>query len=122
MQQRQATMSSNRGTLESPVDDFTYDLLQALTSKLEAQPEPVQTTRDLLALTTAPEGGHAWAGSGQARLLRRSNVAGTPTWVRMSGALGLSSSFIAVGLRLEGNGRVVRAVTDDGAVVEGRLA
>ena len=36
MQQRQATMSSNRGTLESPVDDFTYDLLQALTSKLEA--------------------------------------------------------------------------------------
>ena len=24
------------GTFESPVDDFTYDLLQALTSKLEA--------------------------------------------------------------------------------------
>jgi hypothetical protein len=35
MQQRQATSSSN-DTFESPVDDFTYDLLQALTSKLEA--------------------------------------------------------------------------------------
>jgi hypothetical protein len=35
MQQRQATSSTN-GTFESPVDDFTYDLLQALTSKLEA--------------------------------------------------------------------------------------
>jgi rubrerythrin len=36
MQQRQATMSSSGDTYQSPVDDFTYDLLQALTSKLEA--------------------------------------------------------------------------------------
>ena len=36
MQQRQATMSASSDTYQSPVDDFTYDLLQALTSKLEA--------------------------------------------------------------------------------------
>jgi rubrerythrin len=29
-------MSSSGDTYQSPVDDFTYDLLQALTSKLEA--------------------------------------------------------------------------------------
>jgi rubrerythrin len=36
MQQRQASTSMAGQTYESPVDDFTYDLLQALTSKLEA--------------------------------------------------------------------------------------
>jgi rubrerythrin len=36
MQQRQTTTPMNGQAYESPVDDFTYDLLQALTSKLEA--------------------------------------------------------------------------------------
>jgi serine/threonine protein kinase len=88
----------------------------SLTPKLEAQLEAVQTTRDLLSLATT-EDGQAWAGSAAARLLRRS-TAGTPGWVRMSGDIGVTSSMIA----LWAAGRSVRAIGDDGAVVEGRLA
>ena len=88
----------------------------SLTPKLEAQLEAVQTTRDLLSLTTT-EDGQAWAGSAVARLLRRSTVA-TPGWVRMSGDIGVTSSMIA----LAATNRSVRAIGDDGAVVEGRLA
>jgi hypothetical protein len=36
MQQRQATTPETGDGDQSPVDDYTYDLLQALTSKLEA--------------------------------------------------------------------------------------
>jgi hypothetical protein len=36
MQQRQSATGGDGDSLQSPVDDFTYDLLQALTSKLEA--------------------------------------------------------------------------------------
>jgi rubrerythrin len=36
MQQRQASTAATGETYQSPVDDYTYDLLQALTSKLEA--------------------------------------------------------------------------------------
>ena len=36
MQQRQAPISTTSEATQSPVDDFTYDLLQALTSKLES--------------------------------------------------------------------------------------
>ena len=36
MQQRNTTTAASGETYQSPVDDFTYDLLQALTSKLEA--------------------------------------------------------------------------------------
>jgi hypothetical protein len=36
MQQQQAATSGDGQSFESPVDDFTYDLLQALTSKLES--------------------------------------------------------------------------------------
>ena len=39
-------------------------------------------------------------------------------WVRMSGDIGLSSSMIAVWAAA----RSVRAIGDDGAVVEGRIA
>ncbi len=91
----------------------------SLNAKLEAQLEAVQTTRDLLSLATT-EDGQAWAGSAQARLMRRSML---PTqtssaWVRMSGDIGLSSSMIAVWAAA----RSVRAIGDDGAVVEGRIA
>ncbi|MEA2747127.1 MAG: eukaryotic-like serine/threonine-protein kinase [Myxococcales bacterium] len=88
----------------------------SLTPKLEAQLEAVQTTRDLLSLTTT-EDGQAWAGSAVARLLRRTTAA-TPGWVRMSGDIGVTSSMIA----LWAGARSVRAIGDDGAVVEGRLA
>ncbi len=88
----------------------------SLNTKLEAQLEAVQTTRDLLSLTTTDDG-QAWAGSAQARLMRRSTLA-TPGWVRMSGDIGVSSSMVAVWAA----SRSVRAIGDDGAVVEGRIA
>ena len=84
----------------------------SLSAKLEHQLEAVQTTRDLLALHVADDG-VAWAGSAQTRILRR--TAGN--WVRMSGDLGLSSSVTSLGT----GGRVVRAICDDGAVIEGIL-
>ncbi len=89
----------------------------SLSAKLEAQLEAVQTTRDLLSLTTT-EDGQAWAGSAHARLLRRSNVGGGHSWVRMSGDIGVTSSFVAVAA----TARTIRGVGDDGAVVEGRIA
>ncbi|MGA7123035.1 MAG: protein kinase [Polyangiaceae bacterium] len=82
----------------------------ALGRRLEPQLEPVQTTRDLLALAV-DSNGVAWAGSAKARLLRRS----AGSWIRMSTELGLSSSVVA----LWAAPSVVRAVCDDGAVVEG---
>ena len=88
----------------------------SLSPKLEGQLEAVQTTRDLLSLATT-EDGQAWTGSAQARLLRRTNTT-TPGWVRMSGSIGVTSSMIA----LWAASRSIRAIGDDGAVVEGRLA
>lgn len=85
----------------------------SLTAKLDAQLEAVQTTRDLMSLSTTDDG-QAWAGSAQARLLRRSNG----SWVRMSGDIGVTSSMIAV----HAQPRSIRAIGDDGAVVEGRIA
>jgi serine/threonine-protein kinase len=85
----------------------------SLSATLQAQLEAVQTTRDLLALTTDPAT-VAWSGSAQARVLRR--TAGS--WVRMSGELGLQSSVVA----LWAAPRTVRAICDDGAVVEGIVA
>ena len=87
----------------------------SLSPKLEGQLEAVQTTRDILSLATT-EDGQAWAGSAQARLLRRTN-ASTPSWVRMSGSIGVTSSMIAIWA----TGRSIRAIGDDGAVVEGWL-
>jgi hypothetical protein len=85
--------------------------------KLEAQLEAVQTTRDLLCLTTS-EDGQAWAGSAQARLVRRSTISGSGNWVRMNGDFGVASSMVAVAA----GPRIVRSIGDDGTVVEGRLA
>jgi hypothetical protein len=85
----------------------------SLSPALHAQLEAVQTTRDLLALTLDTNG-VAWAGSAQARLLRRTSG----SWVRMSGELGLQSSVVA----LWAGGRTVRAICDDGAVIEGIVA
>ena len=79
---------------------------------LRAQLEAVQTTRDLRALVVGGSG-VAWAGSAQARLLRR--TAGS--WLRMSGELGLPSSVVAVWATQ----RLVRAVCDDGAIIEGAV-
>jgi serine/threonine protein kinase len=85
----------------------------SLSSRMQAQLEAVQTTRDLSSLTT-DAAGVAWAGSAQARLLRR--TAGS--WVRMSGELGVPSSVVA----LWAAPRTVRAICDDGAVIEGIVA
>ena len=84
----------------------------SLSSRLQAQLEAVQTTRDLLSLAI-DSSGTAWAGSAQARLLRR--TAGS--WIRMSAELGLSSSVVA----LCAAPRIVRAICDDGAVIEGSV-
>ena len=84
----------------------------SLTARLQAQLEAVQTTRDLAALTVDAQG-VAWAGSAQARILRRS----AGSWVRMSAELGLSSSVVA----LWASGRTLRAICDDGAVIEGMV-
>lgn len=89
----------------------------SLGPKLDGQLEAVQTTRDLLSLTTS-EDGHAWAGSAQARLVRRSTVNGSSSWIRMSGDIGVTSSMVAVAA----GPRTVRAIGDDGTVVEGRIA
>jgi len=85
----------------------------SLSPQLHAQLEAVQTTRDVLALAIDP-GGVAWAGSAQARLLRRTGGG----WVRMTGELGLPSSVVAL---WAGYG-TVRAICDDGAVLEGTAA
>jgi serine/threonine-protein kinase len=88
----------------------------SLSPRLQAQLEAVQTTRDLLSLAVDcnANGACAWAGSAQARLLRRTPTAGS-SWVRMSGELGLQSSVVALWV----TPRAVRAICDDGAVVEG---
>jgi serine/threonine protein kinase len=85
----------------------------SLSPRLQPQLEAVQTTRDLLALAV-DSSGVAWGGSAQARLLRRTKG----RWLRMSSELGLSSSVVA----LWASPRVVRAICNDGAVVEGILA
>jgi serine/threonine-protein kinase len=84
----------------------------SLSPKLAPQLEAVQTTRDLLSLAVDSHG-VAWAGSAQARLLRRSGG----SWVRMSGELGLGSSVVALGV----GPHSIRAVCDDGAVIEGAV-
>jgi serine/threonine protein kinase len=84
-----------------------------ISPRLDAQLEAVQTTRDLSALTVA-KGGAVWAGAAQARLLRRE----AGSWVRMSGDVGITSRVVAIWA----GDPVVRAVCDDGAVLEGRAA
>jgi serine/threonine-protein kinase len=85
----------------------------SMSTKLQAQLEAVQTTRDLFALAVDSDGA-AWGGSAQARLLRRN----AGSWVRMSGELALPSSVVALWVAP----RAVRAVCDDGALVEGVVA
>jgi hypothetical protein len=85
----------------------------SLSPRLEAQLEAVQTTRDLLALAVAPDG-VAWAGSAQARLMRRTSG----SWVRMSGDVGVGASVVAIWAAP----RVVRVICDDGSVIEGIVA
>lgn len=83
-----------------------------VSGRLEARLEAVQTTRDLVSLAISDDG-VAWAGA-PARVLRRT----VDSWVRMSGELGIHSSVIALWVRPN----IVRAVCDDGAMLEGRLA
>ena len=84
----------------------------SLGPKLEHTLEAVQTTKDILSLATT-EDGQAWAGSSQARLLRRSGS----SWLRMSG----ESSVKANVLGIVAAPLWVRAAGDDGSVIEGRL-
>ena len=76
------------------------------------QLEAVQTTRDLVCLSVAPDGS-AWAGSASARLVRRS----AGSWLRMTGELPTQANVVA----LSANESMVRAVLDDGALLEGRI-
>jgi serine/threonine-protein kinase len=84
----------------------------SLSPALVAQLEAVQTTRHLLSLTVDPDG-VAWAGSAQARLMRRH----AGSWVRMSGELGIPSAVVTVSAAPQS----VRAVCDDGTVIEGAV-
>lgn len=84
----------------------------SFSSSLTPLLEPVQTTRHLLSLCVDAKG-TAWAGSAQARLVRRS----TGGWVRMSGELGLGSAVVT----LTATPTTVRAVCDDGALIEGAV-
>jgi eukaryotic-like serine/threonine-protein kinase len=83
-----------------------------ISPRLDAQLEAVQTTRDLCALAVG--GGVAWAGAAQARLLRRE----ASSWVRMSGDVGITPRIVAIWTA----DSWIRAVCDDGAVLEGRAA
>jgi serine/threonine protein kinase len=85
----------------------------SISPRFDAQLEAVQTTRDLLSLAIG-EDGAAWAGAAQSRVLRRSGG----SWVRMSGEVGVTAAVVAVWA----NAREVRAICDDGAVIEGVLA
>ncbi len=89
----------------------------SLDATLKGQLEVVQTTRDILSLFTTPEG-EAWAGAAQARLMRRSTSPTGFSWIRMTGDIGVTCSMIAVWAR----SGTVRAIGNDGAVVEGRIA
>ena len=84
----------------------------SLSPALAPQLEAVQTTRHLLSLAVDPDG-IAWAGSAQARLMRRH----AGSWVRMSGELGIASAVVA----MSAASRAVRAVCDDGTVIEGAV-
>lgn len=83
-----------------------------LNPRLEAKLEAVQTTKDLACITVAPDG-TPWAGAQQARVLRRTEG----SWVRMTPELGINSNVLAVWA----GERIVRAICDDGAVIEGQL-
>ena len=79
--------------------------------------ETVQTTRDLLSLSIAPDAS-AWAGGAAGRIVRRTAGPGIPTtWVRMVAELPARGDVLAV----LANESAVRAVTTDGALVEGRI-
>jgi serine/threonine protein kinase len=87
----------------------------SLSANLEHKLEAVQTTRDVMCVATTPDG-QAWAGSAAARLLRRTTLP-SPSWKRMSTDMGVTSNMIAVCV----GPRSIRAIGDDGAVVEGRV-
>ncbi len=84
-----------------------------MTPRLDAQLEAVQTTRDLHSIAISDDGA-VWAGAAQARILRRS----PDGWTRMSGEFGIASSVLAIWA----SERLVRAVCDDGAVIEGQAS
>jgi hypothetical protein len=86
-----------------------------LSARLDPALEAVQTTRDLTALAVGSDG-VTWAGAVQARLLRRTPDA----WVRISGDVGITPSIVALWTG-GAEGRVVRAICDDAAVIEWRL-
>ena len=84
----------------------------AISPDLAGHLEAVQTTCDLLSLAVTDEG-TAWAGATKARIVRRTGS----SWVRMSAEVGVSSAACAVWVARG----TVRALCDDGAVLEGRL-
>jgi serine/threonine protein kinase len=84
----------------------------SLTPALDWHLEAVQTTADLLSVFVTQDG-TAWAGAQKARIVRRTG----DSWVRMSGEVGVTSAACAIWATTH----CVRALCDDGAVIEGRL-
>lgn len=74
--------------------------------------EPVQTTRDLIAVTAATDGA-MWAVGVEGRTLRHDGT----TWIRVSPAVAVPSRLIGVGATARG----VVALGEDGMVVEAGL-
>ena len=76
--------------------------------------EAVQTTRDITAVTLAPDGS-PWAVGGQARLLHRKALA-QPVWARIALDPIAQGSLVGVSLRPDG----ITVLGEDGLVLEGR--
>jgi serine/threonine-protein kinase len=88
----------------------------SLSPQLQPTLEAVQTTKDLLCVAVA-EDAQAWAGSSSARFLRRGSQDGVPWWLRI-GHDELATNILGIAAAP----RAVRAIGDDGMVVEGRLS
>lgn len=90
----------------------------SLGPNLDFELEVVETTQNLVSLAVS-ESGAAWAGSVRGRLLRRSSTSSEAgRWLRMNHSESLTSTMLAVTVEP----RFVRAVAQDGTVVEGRVA
>jgi serine/threonine protein kinase len=86
----------------------------SISPSLQANLEAVQTTRDLLFLSLAPDG-TPWASATDQRILQRQGK----TWVRIP--LGLELDEAPSILTLHASFDSVVAVTSDGRILEGRL-
>jgi serine/threonine-protein kinase len=87
----------------------------ALSPNLQANLEPVQTTRDLVSVAVAKDGS-AWAGAAERRILQRRGTTWTRVPIEVDGDD--KTAILAVQPLLDSS---VLALANDGQVLEGRL-